>query len=162
MTTIAICREFIAADSLSTYDNTVFDRREIKIVPCLMGESVAYLAVSGNLHGSTKFLNKYKGRNVQHLEEEDGVDLENDAFVVCVTQSGIIYTLEAKTLYWIQYQQPFIAIGSGDTVATGCLAAGLNAIETVNITAKWDLRTGGDFIYSINYNTGVEKFHDFK
>lgn len=70
----------------------------------------------------------------------DPPEIENSDLII-VRRDGLVTTWEAKG--WLEIEAPFLAWGSGKSIAMGAMYAGASAEQAVKIAADLDPWTGG-------------------
>lgn len=142
MTTIAVCRRFIAWDSRYTVGGSeVHTCRDPKVV---ISNGVVYGA-AGSRHVNALIKWYERGRKTGYNEVPSG------SWSLLVIDDGKIFYFENEAPDGDQIDAPF-AIGSGASYALGAMSAGKDAIEAVEIAAHYDAMTGGPFSF-MDYTT---------
>lgn len=124
MTTIAVNKKSMAADSQFTHQNLI--TRGDKIFK--LGDDI--IGYCGDVESGTSFIDWKKGG-------EKPAELEEDFEAFVLSKSGQITWYGSKMIA-LPIKEKFTAIGSGSHLAIGAMYAGLSPEEAVKIACKVD------------------------
>lgn len=157
MTTIAFDGRYLAADTLTNRDGNRSERPLCKLV---VHEGVAY-ATGGHWWAIHNALVSWHqaGHPIADYPNPRGLDGALLA-VHADNRQAAVFTHEAP--YPDQESFP-VALGSGGDLALGAMAAGVTAMEAVEIAARFDLKTGCpiDFVDLEWIEKGVQRWDHF-
>ena len=132
MTTIAVSRVAMAADSRTRWDTGEFLTCDDKIEE--IGESL--VGCAGDVAAIFKFLQWFRNQDRERPEFDD------KNFDAVVLDSTGIY-LYAGTTYPSRIRDPDFAIGTGSMAAKAAMLCGKTPAEAVAIAIKCDKNSGG-------------------
>lgn len=131
MTTIAISKEMMAADTQMDDGGTTSNIRKVFRVN---GDLIGF---AGEVNEGLKFVEWYLTKD----EEGEEIALDNTSAVV-LTKEGKIYTYESHLP--IEILDPHYAIGSGAQAALVAMDQGHDPIQAIKIASKRDAYTGSE------------------
>ena len=138
MTTIAANREMMAADSLTTIDDTRFQisKRKLHRLHQGLGNPEHLVAASGQTRHIQRFIEWYS----RFRPVDERPDLDEDFAALALTPEGLYYYDGGA--YPFKVEGKYWAIGSGAEFALGAMAAGANPEQAVHAALRFDVGTG--------------------
>jgi ATP-dependent protease HslVU (ClpYQ) peptidase subunit len=140
VTTIAANRDEIAADSQGTRESGLivsYSDRKVRE----LGPARDIVACQGDEDSISLFEEWYANG-----ARPDAVpDLEENFAALVLSQAGRLFKVY-RLCVPVEVREDFIALGSGDEVATGAMAAGASPREAVEIACKYNIWTGGPVV----------------
>lgn len=139
MTTIAANREMVAADSQGTReDGLIVSMREQKVK--VLGPDRDIVACQGREDEITEFEEWWdQGRPV---DETPDLGSDDGFAAIVLTREGKLFKVYERCTP-VEVPDDFIALGSGDAVAMGAMAAGKTPEEAIEIACRLNMYTGG-------------------
>lgn len=134
MTTIAYKDGVLAADTLATC-NGYLEGRQTKIAR--VGKALVGAV------GSTPMCNRFRGWVAAGMTGESPFEGKDEGNGIVVTPDGVI-VVWSHLGPWAVQDRPYYALGSGEQIAVGAMAAGASAEEAVRIAMRHDTISGGD------------------
>lgn len=135
MTTIAVSKEMMAADTQMDDNGTTSNIRKV------FNTNGDLIGFAGEVNEGLKFVEWYLNKPEDPNEEYDEISLDNTSAVV-LTKEGKIYTYESHLP--IEILDPHYAIGSGAQAALVAMDQGHDPIQAIKIASKRDAYTGSE------------------
>ncbi len=124
----------IAADSQGTRESGLIVSYSEKKVKRINGDLVA-------CYGRNDDCEEYERWYEGGCDPESKPDIGEDFGALLLTSEGRIFLVYEK-LVPVEVHEPFMAIGVGDSLATGAMAHGASPREAIEIACRYDSFTG--------------------
>lgn len=142
MTTIVYRDGVLVSDSRVSYGSTIIPGRVKKIERLSNG---ALYGFSGSVEIGEIMRRRVGKASDEMLPLEDEVDLRGEAFEALIIQpDGSVLCFENRT--WMEFDCPYIAMGSGKDFAYGALHMGASAKQALKAAMAHDPGTGGRMV----------------